>query len=132
MYMCIRVQVHIRVHFSLNFWDQPCKNTIQKTPKNYANYILMKIFHTNKESDNTSCKRPSQLTIQEYDVSPSCLCSSPSYSPRTVNMGTFDVVHAPSPASGMDEVLMMNPVGVVLFARSFASKWIGSYTGIYY
>lgn len=47
-------------------------------------------------------------------------------------MGIFDVVYVLSFVLGMDEVLMMNLVGVVLFVCLFVLKWIGSYIGIYY
>ena len=65
-------------------------------------------------------------TIHEYFISRSLLCSSPSYSPRTVNMRTRFLVHAPRPAPGMEEVSIEKPGGVVSFARCCSSKSKGS------
>lgn len=47
-------------------------------------------------------------------------------------MGIFDVVYVLSFVLGIDEVLMMNLVGVVLFVCLFVLNLIGSYIGIYY
>lgn len=54
------------------------------------------------------------------------LCSSPSYSPKTVYFRTLVLVHAPYPALGIDDFAMKNPLGVVNLARPFPLKLIGS------